>query len=145
MAIQRIFGKPEPSRHYPVALGVYALLLNASGLLALIRKGSQVSLPGSELCADTPAESQLLQSLSHQHGLDAHVLWHLAETDQYPSHPHDPVCLQRSQFYLAELDTAPAAEAPELAWLSPAEALQCADLPASHAWMIQHFSAYLTA
>ncbi|PKL76742.1 MAG: hypothetical protein CVV27_08735 [Candidatus Melainabacteria bacterium HGW-Melainabacteria-1] len=141
MPLETSFGTCEPDRDYQLRPSVYALLLDQMGHLAVVEAGEgHYFLPGGGIEAGESASEAVLREISEETGQGAHLLWHLAEADQYIG-----PWLKRSSFYLAELDPEPGAQGEyTVHWLSPEQA-QTRLSYESHRWMVERFAVYLKA
>lgn len=140
MPLQTSFGNQEPERQYQLRPSVYALLLDEQGCLAVVEAPEGFFLPGGGIEAGESAQEAVLREIGEETGQGAHLLWHLAEADQYID-----TWLKRSSFYLAELDPEPEAQGEFLVhWLIPEQA-QARLTYESHRWMVERFAPYLRA
>lgn len=144
MPLKASFGKQQPDQVYTLRPSAYALLLDQKGHLAVVEAyANGFFLPGGGIEPNESIEAAILREISEETGHDAHLLWHLAEADQYIGS-----WLKRSSFYLAEVE--PVAEQSEIIaehavhWLNPQQALQRLNYE-SHRWIVERFEPYLKA
>lgn len=142
---ETVFGEPDATRTWQLRPSAYALLLDRNGLLAVVQAPDGYFLPGGGIESGEDGEAAVLREIEEETGQDAHVLWQLAEADQYVPAAEAQGWLKRSQFFLAELFPRPGAtgEFPVL-WLSPEQAAARLTYP-SHRWMVERFQPYLKA
>lgn len=140
------FGAQDARREYSLRPSVYALLLDEQGLLAVVQTPNGAFLPGGGIEKGESASEALLREIREETGHDAHLLWELAEADQYvDSRRKFKGYLKRSLFFLAELDRVENAQPEfELLWLPPTQA-QSTLLYESQKWVIKRFAPYLKA
>ncbi|MEZ0370147.1 MAG: NUDIX domain-containing protein [Candidatus Sericytochromatia bacterium] len=140
MPLQTTFGNEEPERQYTLRPSAYALLLDEQGCLAVVEAPDGYFLPGGGIESGESAQDAVLREISEETGQGAHVLWHLAEADQFIGE-----WLKRSSFYLAELDPEPESVGEyQVHWLIPEQA-QTRLTYESHRWMVERFAPYLRA
>lgn len=140
MPLQTAFGDYRPDCQYQLRPSVYALLLDTAGCLAVVEAPGGYFLPGGGIEAGESAQDAVLREIGEETGQGAHLLWHLAEADQYIDD-----WLKRSSFYLAELDPEPDGRGEyRVHWLSPERAVGQLTYE-SHRWMVEHFAPYLKA
>lgn len=146
MPIQMAFGQQDKQRSYVMRPSAYALLLNEQGLIAVVKTPHGSFLPGGGIEKGEKPGEAVLREILEETGHDAHLLWELAEADQYVNSQRKfKGYLKRSHFYLAELDAREDAQ-PEfpVLWLAPNEAHNLL-LYDSHKWVIKRFEPYLKA
>lgn len=140
MALETRFGIQQPDQEYRLRPSAYALLLDEQGLLAVVQAPDGYFLPGGGIEAGESASEAVLREISEETGQGAHLLWHLAEADQYIG-----VLLKRSSFYLAELDPNPDSHGEfTVHWLAPEQARSRLTYE-SHRWVVERFAPYLAA
>lgn len=140
MPLETFFGIQEPQREYKLRPSAYALLLDEAGYLAVVEAPDGFFLPGGGIESGESAQDAVLREIGEETGQGAHLLWHLAEADQYID-----IWLKRSSFYLAELDPDPEGSGEyQVHWLAPEQA-KIRLTYESHRWMVEKFAPYLKA
>lgn len=140
MALQTRFGIQQPDQEYRLRPSAYALLLDEQGNLAVVEAPDGYFLPGGGIEAGESASEAVLREISEETGQGAHLLWLLAEADQYIDQ-----LLKRSSFYLAEVDPDPKSRGEyTVYWLPPDQARQRLTYE-SHRWAVERFAPYLAA